>query len=357
LTSLFIFSLIKSPGLANHRLGAISLINFEAHKPFQYRVLLPCIIRAIDFITPGIIKSEVRRALGSRLFARERALYPSLPESLALKIERHSYRVVIYLMLNFAALFSYLLMLRYLARALHIFSADIADLLPAGMAFIMPIFFDYSNLMYDFTHLFLFTAGLLLLYRGKWLFYIVVLTLAILNKETAIMLTVIYFIYYFKRLPRAEFLQLLGFQLAIFIIIKLSLYFIFLDNPGGVVEWHWRRNLKYIFSVGNYFKFTEIGRGMLWPFYLNIPIPHGLNLLVFGPAILAIIYKWKTKPLFLRQATAYIIIVVALALPAGIIGELRAYYDVLPIAYLLAMSGLTKLYEAINLRIETRRTS
>ena len=110
------------------------------------------------------------------------------------------------------------------------------------------------------------------------------------------------------------------------------------------MEWHFSRNLNFLKDPAHYFVFAYLYKGMLMPFRLKILWPHGLNLPLFSVVIALVIYHWRAKPLFLRKATIYFIILFLLAMTYGYINELRAYYDALPIVYLLAAMGGYKLY-------------
>src|SRR3982750_997720 len=110
--------------------------------------------------------------------------------------------------------------------------------------------FRYTNFIYDFPALFLFTLGLLLMVRQRWRAYFVVLGLAAINKETAILLPFVFGLYFVRRreLLNAKFWALLLAQAALCLVVKLGINFVFRDNPGQVVEHHFHRNLELLRS-------------------------------------------------------------------------------------------------------------
>jgi hypothetical protein len=238
--------------------------------------------------------------------------------------------------------------LRRLIKEFAFFPGMIADLLPLGLALIIPAFYDDLVYFYDFSHLLLFTLGLYYLYKQNWLAYSIVFALGILNKETMALQMVIFFIYYLDVMTRRLFIKLLVGQALIFIIIKVSLYLVFINNPGIFVEEHLLRNLNYLSVPANYFRFEIPLKGMLMPFMINIPWPRGLNVIMFGLLIYFIVYAWRSKPLFLRKSTAYFGISLILAMLWGYINELRAYYDFLPIVYILSMMGVYRFYQNVT---------
>jgi len=350
IATLVIMSMIKSVGLVDKRLGVIPMTNFEGHKPFQYRVFMPILIRTIEFLTPETIQNSiagiVKKYVGSSLAEN----YEGYSEVKAQFVSRYGYRSFLYLLLTACAMFLFLICLRQLARALGIFSEKLCDLLPLGMILVMPIFFDYGIYMYDFSHLLLFTTGLLMLYKKQWAGYFIVFTLALLNKESSILLILIFALVYYSELPRKYFIKLLAVQLLIFLLIKISLYFIFIDNPGTFVEIHLKWNLVYLTHLAHYFRFESLGNGMFAFAKFNIRWPVGLNLPMFAIVIAAVAYRWQEKPVFLRRATLYFIALLMMAMTMGCINELRAYYDAMPIVYILGVSGLVKFVENFKLK-------
>jgi len=350
IATLVIMSMIKSVGLVDKRLGVIPMTNFEGHKPFQYRVFMPVLIRSLEFLTPDIIQNSITDAVKKHIGSSLAENYEGYSEAKARFVSQSGYRSFLYLLLTAGAMFLFLICLRKLALALGIFSQNMCDILPLGMVLVMPVFFDYGVYMYDFSHLLLFTAGLLTLYKKQWLAYFIIFTLALLNKETAIMLTLIFALVYYSELPRKQFMRLLAMQIMIFLIIKISLYFIFIDNPGMVAEWHLKWNIVYLIHPGNYFRFESLSDGMFSNGKYYIPWPVGLNLPMFAIIISAVAYRWKEKPVFLRKATLYFIVLIILAMTMGCINELRAYYDVMPIIYILGLSGIVKFAERLKLK-------
>jgi hypothetical protein len=211
----------------------------------------------------------------------------------------------------------------------------------------MPVGYIFPNYIYDFSHLFLFTLAMYFMYKQNWLWYIVIFSLAILNKETAIMLTVIFIVYFFDGLRRGKLRGLLITQILIFLTIKSALYFIFQNNPGAVVESHFTGNMIYLNEISNYFRFEAIEKGWLLPLKINIPLPHGFNLPLFILTAFFVIYGWKEKPAFLRKAMFYFPLIVLSTLLFGIIYEFRSYNDTLPILYLLGAMGVYSFFRKI----------
>jgi hypothetical protein len=341
IAALFIMSLIQSPGFVNDRAGVISMTEFSAHKPFVYRALIPVLIRGVEFITPQFIIDRVNGALSDFLLSQSRAA--NLPIDKTIELTRFGYRIVVFEILNLAFLVGFLYCIRCLTKNLILLTPTLCDLIPLGIAVALPFYFNYGNFMYDFAALFFFTLGLMLLFEQNWKWYLPIFVLAILNKETAVLLTVIYAIYFYSKIPRKQYWQLIAIQAAIFIVIKASLAIIFANNPGNAIEWHLSRNLTYLSDIANYFRFHPIGAVPLAPGGLNIPLPRGLNLIMIIFVGFLVWYDWKEKPQFLKVSLIIVPIFFVIGMLTGYIDELRSYIEILPVVYLLALSGLYKL--------------
>jgi hypothetical protein len=340
LAALFIMSLIQSPGLINPRAGVTNMVDFTAHKPFVYRALVPIFIRMVEFITPKFIKESLNARFADYLARHGDTTLSKVAVDKINTVSKSGARVVIFMIINLAFLVAFLFSLSKLAKLINLFSDGICQIAPLGMIFILPFYFNYGNFLYDFAVLFFFTTGLILLYQRKWLIYLIVFALAILNKETAALLTIVYAVYYFQKLPRSQYLQLLGIQLAILIVIKIILMSFFISNQGSGFEWHTERNLSVLVSIPTYFNFTPVGIVPLFPSGLNILLPRGFNIPLFAIIAFLVFYGWQQKPRLLRIALIIIPAFLVVGFFTCLIDELRSYYEALPVVYLLGLSGL-----------------
>lgn len=340
--ALFIMSLIQSPGFINERAGVITMTDFSAHKPFVYRTLLPVLIRTIEYITPRSLIEMANGALSDFLLTQSRVA--NLPIDKTIALTRSGYRIVVFEILNLACLFGFLYYLRGLSKTLNLFSPFWSNIIPMGIILALPIYFNYGNFMYDFAALFFFSLGLILLFIQNWKWYLPIFLLALINKETAIMLTVIYALYYYGQIPRKQYWRLLAIQVAIFIVIKSALSLIFANNPGNAIEWHLSRNLAYLSDIANYFRFNPIGVVPLARNGLDIPLPRGINIVMIVLIGFLIFYGWQTKPRFLKYSLVIVPIFFVIGMLNGYIDELRSYIEILPVAYLLAVIGISRFF-------------
>ena len=87
---------------------------------------------------------------------------------------------------------------------------------------------------YDLPALLFAALGLLLLYDGKLGWYYLLLPVATLNRETAALLVVVFWLTYFCRMREGPWVLHLVLQLAIVLAVKTALFEAFAENSGSV---------------------------------------------------------------------------------------------------------------------------
>jgi len=333
-----IMSLIESPGIVDERSGLLAMTEFSAHRPFVGRALVPLLVLLVERACPesilgkadgvmdGVIRSQGARIFGSR--------HQDKFETAA----RAGRRVAIFELLNWLCLTGFLWVLSSLLVEVAGLSSRAAAILPLTLIFVFPAYFDFANHVYDFAALFLFCLALLLLYRRNWIGYSIVFAAALLNKETAMLLTLVFVLYYHDKIARPEFYRLLSVQLFLVAAFRIAAMVVFSGHSGSFLEWHLPENITYLSRIGNYFRFEPLGPSPLFPDGLAIPYPKGLNLPVLLTIGFLVFAGWKKRSLFLRSAVLILPILYALCLLFGIISELRSYYEELPILFLMVAS-------------------
>ena len=200
-------------------------------------------------------------------------------------------------------------------------SGLVKDLIPVFALLALPTFFKYYSYIYDFPTLFLFTLGLILIIRNKWNIYYPIFILGCINKETTILLTLVFAIHCFRDgMDRIRIVKHISLQCLIFFTIKFLLLIIYKDNPGWFVchgLWFLTRNMQKI--------------AMLY----TVP-----NLVCYTVIVVLIFYRWSSKPTFLKQGLWIVVPLVLLAMYMGYVDELRDYYEVYPIVFLLMTHSL-----------------
>jgi hypothetical protein len=309
---------ILSTDYGNPRATVEHLIEGTAHKPFVYRTLLPSAVRFISMVTPRkaieMLKFHASNSSLVQIFLRDL----HVPE-------RYLYESLWIFGLIYASLFGYAISMFYLARLLLSDTTPIAAHLSSIMAIVAipPFFAGGWGYIYDLPVLFLITASLYFLARAQWLAYFTWFGLACLNKETAILLLFVFAANFYDRLTMRRFFVLAVMHLIIFSTIKLALTWIYLDNPGHMMEYYLLRNLKHYFSPYTYADFF-------------------VSLSIF----FVLTYGWTYKSLFLKRSLWMIPPLCVSYLMGGWPGEYRVFYEILPILTLLFSDSVIRSIRA-----------
>jgi len=158
--------------------------------------------------------------------------------------------------------------------------------------------------------------------QKKWTSFLVLFIISCFNKETTILLTLIFAIHFFKdeKVNRKLYIQLIAAQLLIFTLVKIFLYMVFSNNAGGFVEFHLVDRNYLIFNGYSLSTFVVL-------------------LLI----ILTLFSKWKQKPKFLKDALWIAVPLIILTFFFGFFDELRDYYEVFPVIVLLISFNIAKI--------------
>jgi len=292
------------------------MIYGTAAEPFVHRALLPTAVRLVMLAIPPNTATAIHYSLGEHTAVKN--LFTILGWEQEYLIE---YFIAILLM--YMSLWGFVWALRYLLSGVYRVSPRVRDVFTLVTLVGLTQFFRYYSYLYDFPAVFLFTLGLALMARAKWKTFLVVYLIACLNKETTILLTVVFALHFWSRtrMTRARFAGLLLAQLAIFAAVNIVLFAAFRDNPGSFAEVHFpHHNLEVL---GAYPLATVFG----WC---------GLVLLLF--------YKWSDKPLFLRHSLWIVVPLVALTFCLGYLDELRDYYEAYPVVALLLLHSVGRVW-------------
>jgi hypothetical protein len=298
----------------------VEMVYGRACKPFVYRALLPALVRWTTAVLPFGFKSFLTHSLA------QRAPVQHLLATLQFEPQHFTEYLVGSLLMG-GSLLGFLFALRDLFGSLyHTTSWWFRDALPPAALLALRYLIRYVNYVYDLPTLFLFTLGLALMLRRQWRAFLLVYALACLNKETTILLTLVFVIHFLHDawLDRACFVRLVLLQLGLFVAVKLALSWVFRANPGAFVELHLLdHNLDVLKSF------------LLKPSFAAEAPWFGVLLLTF--------YQWPGKPSFLKHAL-WIVVPIVAAMPLwGVLGELRVYYEAFPIVTLLVAHSLARL--------------
>jgi hypothetical protein len=281
-----------------------------AYRPYAYRVLLPAtanlLSRLIDRTAALQLGIQSETVLGDKFFrARLNGrIYPG--------------QVVLLLIMMYLSLVGFAVVMWCFVRDLG-YGARTRYLAPPVLLLASAIFFGFGY-MYDFTVLFLFSLGLWLMWREQWGGYLLAFALGTLNKETTAFLLLVFAVYFLNRMPRRKFIALAALQLGVYVVIQGIIRFVFRNNPGGIVEWHYAEQLA---------TFREIAA--------NAPWLLALWAAALAVIALAMIYKWKQKPAFLHAALVILPFLLVLSVFWGFPLEIRNMYEVFPTVAILIL--------------------
>jgi hypothetical protein len=284
-----------------------------AHKPFVLRTLLPTLDRLLVSALPSSLREAIVHLADHGSIARPLAKMNLAPENLP--------ELLVAIVLMDVALMVFVVSLRSLARSAYGDNPWLVDFAPLVALVLVPCCFAYVNYVYDFATLGLFTAGLALMARERFVAYFVVFALACVNKETTILLTLVFGLHFRILAPgRRTYLALAAAQVALFVVVKAGLGYVFRTNPGTTAEFH-------LFNHTLLFPTYHMGAAMGW--------------LGFGGLIA---YGWTSKPPFLRSALAIMVPLVGLTFFLGYLDEIRDYYEAFPAAFLLASETVARIF-------------
>lgn len=285
------------------------ILSGDFQKPYLYRTLAPTTVRTVAALLPNEIALAV---------ARLPIIEPTLTTSYEWQPERASLYLV-NLAMHYGAL---LLFAPAMASFLSAFFGQVTSAVLSLLALaLLPYLFHYYTWVYDFPNLALFTFALGLLVRARWRLFIPVYVLACLSKETASLLTIVYFFYYFRRLTWRRYLSLFVLQVLIFAGIRLMLVYLLRDMPGSFFYFTIDENLAI---------FREQWSSLT-----------GLACLgMIGLMSLLLLLHWRAKPAFLRAGISIGVVLGIMGVLVGIITEWRIYYEFYPVGFALCACSL-----------------
>ena len=272
------------------------MVSGTAHKPYVYRALVPQTILVF-----------------AKLFHIEKTT---------------SARVIMY-----ASLVGFIFSFRYLYRTF--WKPTLLLEVISILAIIGILVFAPENKLYDLTGLSLFTLGLATLARTNLTAYLILFPLAVINKETALLLVLVFALHFFRTMERKRYAVLLIMQVLIFGLVRLALNFIFTNNPGTAFEIHWRE------------------------FWLAIRYTSGLTfilMLAFLMVFLLISNRFQEKPIFLQHAAIAVLPAqFILYWTVGFPFELRFFLESYPIVLLFMVQPLSRMLRLKAITVDQKR--
>lgn len=175
------------------------------------------------------------------------------------------------------------------------------------------ILFSRDCKVYDLATAAFFALGIGAMKRNSLGLFYILFILSSINRETTIVLTIIFSIYFFKRMRITPFLLGIGFQVLTFILIRIWLTMLFKDNIGvhGVI-----RPLENL---------------RLYTYYPLITFIHWMIIILI---IWQIVRKRRTTPQILNLSFFILFpLLMGVYIVAGFSFEVRIFAEVYPIAF------------------------
>lgn len=186
-----------------------------------------------------------------------------------------------------------------------------------GVMVFCGLFFRFCKI-YDLPTAVCFALGLACLARGLWREYMWIFILGCVNRETTLLLTLVFAVYMFKRMNRRVWFWGICLQGLILVLVRVQVMIIFAGSDGSAF---WFRPLENLEA-----------------FALS-PWLSAAHLAGFTLVLWMCVRNWKRKPALLRTAFAVLMpISLGLYWVLGNAFELRVFAEVFPVVWVLAVS-------------------
>lgn len=311
--------------LSESRVRLERYLEGDADRPFAYRRLVPVAVRAVvavelqtERLLPTSMIAQAAQPVCRRL-ARDR-IVPAGFDSC------RPYAALFVLL--WLGLVSFGAGLYLLYRHVNTAPRPEAVLAPlAGLACIRAIQQGGFGHAYDFFVLALMTWGLYFIASQRRVAFWVTFTVACLNKETAVLLLFANAACAYGRAPARSIALESGALLLVFAGIYLAARSAFGGNPGTSLEFSLPQQIQWLTALG----------------------PLGWLRLSILAASLG--FGWREQPTFVRRASVMFLPQLALCAIGAAPGELRNYYEVLPLVVLIWTRNFLRVYAGATRRL------
>jgi hypothetical protein len=289
-----------------------AMIHGTGPKPFVLRTLVPSTVRLVREAIPD----STARRWWLKILRRHPRLVAELP---FLEWEEQfllEYLIAVVVMA--VCLVGYLVAMRALYGALHPGAGWQRRLLPLAALACLPFFFARgTHFLYDFATLMFMALGLLLIERRRFGPYYAVMVLALLNKETAVLLVLVFAVRLWHQLPTRVLLAHLAAQVTLAVAVRAVLLVVFRNNPGAPAQWALPKNLLLMADRG-----------------IDLP-----TLGLFAVLLLAVSTRWRHEPALLKAALVMLPPLCLAYVLFGVYGEIRIFYEVVPAGVVWAFNA------------------
>jgi len=316
----------------NSPFGFERLLDHSAERPYVYRVLSPTVINAVAAVIPETLVADGRKWL---LDESPLLRYKRPGESWSVEKSKKWHVAYFYL---FACLLGILVAARVLTRAVCDVTPLFADFAPSVALLFLPLTFHFGGYLYDFAELALMLLCLLALVKSRLIWFYPVYLLAILNKESNVLISFFFLAVMYDALPRKKLLAHFAAQVTIGALIVLALRIAFLDNGGSQALLSFPLNVLFWSSPKAYWSFIT-------PYAPLILVPRGANLISLFLLAFMVLWSWNQKPGAVRRL---VLLSAACNLPLfllfAFLDEIRNLSITFPAIYLVGCHTVNDVY-------------
>jgi len=291
----------------NERALFADMLAGNAERPFVTRTLIPWLTKTIAGIIPASMHTTASETARTSSFFGGWLTHINIPAALALE-------GIISLLIQLGSLIGFAFAIKALLARVYKAPAFFASLatLTALLGLLPMLLFGY---IYDLPNLFLCTLALFFIRTRKIAAYAIVFVLAIINKETAVVLIVPSVLLFldFERPSLVKVCTAILAQIAVYLAVRLPINAAFKTNPGVAFEINLDEHLYVL---------------------VNHPVLWGISVLIGLGVIVLIFQNWREKPALAMLGALPMLPLIGLFVVSGFPFEIRVFYEVYAAGFL-----------------------
>jgi hypothetical protein len=345
-----IFMQTRSLEEGSKSFGLAAMLDGSAERPYVYRHLVPMIasnaaelIPAEDrdaFVKYHFDKYHLKQQYFGKAKYANQTIEPWTP-SYAIKYH------FVYLMM-FLSLVGLAYLLRFLGGALIQGTQLFVLTMPILFLLLLPMSFIHGDFFYDFPELFFLCGLLLAAAKSHYKWWVILLPLATLNKESNVLVPLLYLPMVVSNANSWRKKTSIIFSVVVSLAAYCYVKFIFSGNPGGTAVWQLGNNVEFWLTPGNYFLWHDFYAPM-------IQFPRGINILYIALLASLIGYGWKESPQEIRKL---LIMALLINIPLWLVfchyDEMRNLSFIFLPLYLFAAQSLKVLLEGPSFAMDSK---
>ena len=277
------------------------MLNGSAYRPFVTRVLTPWMTVGVRELIPDQINENLSRWIAESPFITSIIQTYGAPANLGVE----AFINIVFQYLSLLGFFYFYIKL--IKKIFVLTKKSLFFFVFVALIGLLP-FFNWGYI-YDLPQLFLSTIAFYFIASNKKILYFFVFALAVLNKETSIVLIIPSLLLFWNQKNPKAINVLLGYviQLTIFLLIRMPLYIYYKNNPGVNLDFHFVDHLRA---------------------FVGYPIASIIFWLIAILIVSLAFYKWKKKPAILNLGLCSGFVLLILFFIGGFPFEFRVFYEV-----------------------------